>query len=336
MTKCISIGIVNYNGGEHLRNCVMSALSQERQPVTVLVYDNASTDGSMQRIADLNRVLCLKGAENRGYAFACNRLIEAMETEIVVVANMDLEFDRSWAGQVSAAFDAHPEADGVASLVLEQGDPVTVNFAGMGFFPDLHAQSLYAGTAPEKALMEPSLIFGAYGAVMAFRKSLFGAIGFFDEDYFLFYEETEFFWRMNLFGRKTIFWPKAKVLHYRSLTTKRFSPLKLYYTERNRLYTGLKILPVRRYPSLFLWSLYRLLLMRSNTDAAVKEKMRERGASTGRVIVTIAAAWLDALRALPVILKKRRQLWRRSGATSKVTVEILNRYYVPWKALSLK
>jgi GT2 family glycosyltransferase len=332
MRDRISIGIVNFNGGPWLRKCVLSALPQ----AIVSVYDNASPDHSLETIADLDRVTVIRGTENRGYAFACNRLIESMQSELVAVANMDIEFDPAWTEQICSAFTASKEADAVASLVLEQGDPVTVNFAGMGFLPDLHSQSIYAGADPASVPATPAIVFGAYGAAMAFRRSLFPAIGFFDEDYFLFYEEAEFFWRMNLYGRKTIYWTAARVLHYRSLVTRRFSPLKLFYTERNRIYTGLKILPWYRYPGLFLWSAYRLIRMRRAADASQKEKMRERGASPVRVVLTVAAAWLAALGRFPLIMKKRRSLWTHSGASPRTTIDILNRYRVPWKSLSLK
>lgn len=192
MKKNIDIGIVNYNGGEYLRKCVLSALAQANVKVRVAVYDNASTDGSMETITDLENVICIKGAENRGYAFACNRLIEATKSDIVVVANMDLEFDPAWSEQVISAFETHPEADSVASLVLEQGDPVTVNFAGMGFFPDLHPQSIFAGARPETVPHEPSIVFGAYGAVMVFRRSLFEKQGFLTRIIFCFMRRLNF------------------------------------------------------------------------------------------------------------------------------------------------
>lgn len=336
MAQRISIGIVNYNGGAHLLKCVESAFAQKNISAKVFVYDNASTDHSLDGLSGIPGITCLRGTENRGYAFACNRLIEAMEAEFVTVANMDLLFDPSWAEQVCAAFDSHPEADSVASMVLEQGDPVTVNFAGMGFFPDLHPQSIFAGADPAAISITPAPIFGAYGAVMVFRKSLFETIGYFDEDYFLFYEETEFFWRMNIYGRSVLFWPPARVLHYRSLITTRFSPLKLFYSERNRIYTGLKILPYRRYPGLFFWSLYRLVAMRCKVNVSQKAKMKETGASPFRIVLTIISAWFSALLKLPSIAEKRRRLFSGSGAAPEKTVEILDRYRIPWKYLTLK
>ncbi len=332
MTDRLSIGIVNYNGGSYLKKCVLSAITQGK----VFVYDNASTDGSFETIADIEIVTRIKGAKNRGYAFACNRLIEAMNSEFVAVANMDLEFDPSWSAQICAAFDSSPDADAVASVVLEHGEPVTVNFAGMGFFPDLHTQSIYAGSDPSSIPAAPAFIFSSYGAVMAFRKTLFAAVGFFDEDYFLFYEETEFFWRMNLYGRKTLYWPGARVLHYRSLATQRYSPLKLFYTERNRIYTGLKILPVALYPGLFLWSLYRLWRMRMAADSSQREKMKERGSSAIRILWTVASAWIAALVKFPEIARKRRILWAKSGANPRKAAAILKKYRLSWSALTLK
>ncbi len=62
----------------------------------------------------------IRSSENLGYAGACNKLLEQMNSEIQVLCNMDLEFSQSWAQNLLAAFNRYPETGSVASLVIEK------------------------------------------------------------------------------------------------------------------------------------------------------------------------------------------------------------------------
>ena len=337
--RSIDVGIVNYNGGEVLLPCVESLRTQSNVEIRIFVYDNCSSDASIETIAHFDNITIVRGAENAGYAYACNRLIELMDAPIVCVANMDLIFPENWASTMLNGFADYPDAFSVAPLVLERTSPPPINFAGMSFFDDLHPQSTLAGFPLDAAPTRPCPIFGAYGAVMAFRRELFAAIGLFDEDYFLFYEETEFFWRMNLYGFETIFYPAAVVHHWRSHATKRFSRTKLFWPERNRVYTGLKILPVYRYPQLFLVALHRFARMRKSLAqqrTADETSGNVKGLKPAQIIGIILHAWLSALLCFPRILAKRHALFSRSGAAPRDTLAILERYRADWSTLSIK
>ena len=93
----IDVGIINYNGGLELSECVGSLLAQS-VPVRVLVFDNASTDDSIAQLRKKNLdCKIIESSKNLGYAGACNGLLENMDSDIQVLCNMDLEFDPTWA-----------------------------------------------------------------------------------------------------------------------------------------------------------------------------------------------------------------------------------------------
>jgi GT2 family glycosyltransferase len=80
------------------------------------------------------------------------------------------------------------------------------------------------------------------GAGFAIRRELFEILGGFDEDFFIYMEETDLSLRARLNGWKCIFAPRSIILHDYEL---RFGPNKVLYQERNRYTMLLKSLKWR-------------------------------------------------------------------------------------------
>ena len=116
----MDVGIINYNGGSELLTCVKSLLAQT-EPVRVFVFDNASSDNSIQLLKE-QKLDCriIENSKNIGYAGACTGLLENMDADIQVLCNMDLEFDPAWAANLIDCFNRYPEAGSIASLVMEK------------------------------------------------------------------------------------------------------------------------------------------------------------------------------------------------------------------------
>lgn len=335
--------MVNYNGGSSLSKCVRSILSQDGPECRVTVFDNASTDGSAEAVASEFPIEVIRSSRNVGYAGALNRLVERMRAPIVVLCNMDLEFDPGWARAVEAALDADPAADAVSTLVVETTDPPVINSVGVRFFPDLHAQNVGSGEpySVEAVAGHRERAFGSYGAVMCFRRDRLTDLAF-DESYFLFFEETDFFLRFHLLGGRTVFADGAIARHERSLTTRRYSPLKLYYGERNRLTTVFKLLPVWYWPIAFAHTVRRLLTLARETPrggGTAGRASRESAfvmPSTGVIVWTLLRAWGAALWRLPGTLRKRRRFWAAAPGSPADALALLRQYELPVSELRLR
>lgn len=318
----IDVGIINYNGGSELVACVKSLLAQS-VPVRVLVFDNASSDNSIQLLRDSGLVCkIVESSENLGYAGACNGLLENMDSEIQVLCNMDLEFDPAWAENLIRCFERHPEAGSVASLVMEKSG--VVNAVGVLFGSDLFAKNEASGLNISEADVREKEVFGCYGAVMSFRKSAAEAAGKMDASFFLFFEETEWYFRHNLAGYKTVFCPEAKVYHERSMTTVRYSPRKLFYSERNRLRTAVRLLPFADVLKLPVRGFVRYLNM---AKGGVPGQSGD-GKKLSKVSIcgALAKAWLQALVMLPDELVVRKRYSKKFGEVGVKVREILETY----------
>jgi O-antigen biosynthesis protein len=73
------------------------------------------------------------------------------------------------------------------------------------------------------------------GGSMLIRRKVIEQYGLFDEYFFMYYEDTDFCWRMNRAGKKMIFQPEAFVHHIHTGSSKEWSPFFRYHVERNRL-----------------------------------------------------------------------------------------------------
>lgn len=330
---------MNYNGGSALLRCVRSILTQEGPKCRVWVLDNGSTDGSAAALeGEPGAVTVIRAGENLGYAGALNRLLGELESPVVVLSNMDVEYEPGWASAVAERLAAEP-SDAVVTVVLEATEPPVLNSLGVRFWGDLHAQNVGSGEVyrPEAVAGMRTNAFGSYGAVMCVRRAVAESVGF-DEDYFLFFEETDFFLRLDLLGHETTFAPNAVARHQRSLSTRRYSLLKLYYGERNRLTTVFKLLPAWYWPAAFGHTLRRYgRLARAASPASEDHAGSAPRLPPARSILwTLLRAWGAAVRRLPATLRKRRRFWRRTAASPRDALGLLRRYRLSASELRLR
>jgi GT2 family glycosyltransferase len=251
-----------------------------------------------------------------------------MQSPIVAFCNMDLEFTPEWGRTVLSCFEERPDAWSVASLVIEK-ESGEIYSSAVRFFWDLFPLSSRQPPAGD----DPYDVISAYGAVMAFRRELFGRIGPFDSDYFLFFEETEYYLRMHANGLRTMLCPRARVHHHRSVSTVRFSSVKLYYSERNRLLTAFKYLPLWYLPLLFPLSALRFALMSRGGIPSADGK----GTTVSRsgIIRTLFAAWLAAMRCFPREWRKRKRILRRPASALR-TLRLIAAHRLSLNELRLK
>jgi O-antigen biosynthesis protein len=78
-------------------------------------------------------------------------------------------------------------------------------------------------------------VFAGCGASLLIRRAVIKEIGFLDESFFMYYEDTDLCWRARLRGWSVLYSPGARIRHIHCGTTTEWSPFFQYLTERNRL-----------------------------------------------------------------------------------------------------
>ena len=259
----IAVVIVTYRTGELTVQSISSIQAERSSPginVRVVVVDNASGDASIvSRAIEANDwyswVTLVTAPKNGGFAYGNNLGIERACTDsvpsYVYLLNPDAQVRRGAIGTLARFLEARPDA-GIAGSGIENADgtdwPIAFRFpnllselnSGLGFGPvsRLLQRWAVAQTMPRS----PRQVDWICGASMMIRPNVLAAVGGFDENYFLYFEETDFCYRARRAGFATWYVPESRVMHIRgqstSVTDLTIGPRRLpaYWFESRRRY----------------------------------------------------------------------------------------------------
>lgn len=230
----ISIIVVNYNGGKSLVRCLEALRADAYSPREIIVVDNASTDGSPIILKDLcarhPELIVLWSKQNLGYAGGVNLALGAAGGRYVAVLNMDVVVDPDWLAPLIVFLEDHPKVGAVNPLVaLSDRKRInalgqTLHLTGLGF-------NRHLGRLVEGVGLEPMLVSGIQGGAFVIRRALLQQMGGMDATGFLYHEDVNLSWLLNLMGLDLYCVPKSVVHHDYFLS---MSPVKLHLLERNR------------------------------------------------------------------------------------------------------
>ena len=159
-------------------------------------------------------------------------------------------------------------------------------------------------------------------------------IGFFDEDFFAFCEDTDLGLRGRLAGWGALLAPEAVVYHKYSQTTGVFSPFKLYLVERNHYWVALKTYPVSWVLLLPFFTVVRFLVQAVTVmrGAGSGGEFLASGSRRG-CLWAILRGMRDALAGTPAVLRKRSLVMRTRKLSHRQYVHLLKRYRLTFREL---
>ena len=194
MSARTRIVVVTYNAGAFVEAAIDSALAQTH-PCEIVVVDNASTDGSIERLrARYPNVTIVARRENSGFAHAANAGVRADtggRPEFVALLNPDARARPDWIETMTAWMDER-KTDVASSVVLAGKSTF---FAGGSWRPFLGVAQTHFSFAGERAQW-------VSGCAMVARRETFERIGGFDEGYFLYSEDVDFCMRAAAAGAR--------------------------------------------------------------------------------------------------------------------------------------
>lgn len=230
--------VLNWCGEEDTVACIESLQRSTYSGLTILLMDNASPDGSGDRLhARFPDLPYLQTATNLGYAGGNNRGFEhalAGNADYVVVLNNDTVVDEACIGAlVQTAEDSGAAV--VAPKILYYDAPNVVWFAGGDFSPmralGVHRQEGMADTDDAGA---PDPITFATGCCFLIRADVLRQVGGFDESYFAYVEDVELCVRIARAGFRMLYEPRARVLHRIPPGRTTETPFQIRQRDRNR------------------------------------------------------------------------------------------------------
>jgi GT2 family glycosyltransferase/glycosyltransferase involved in cell wall biosynthesis len=239
----LSVVVVNYRGTEDTITCLRSLRTGLDYPVErlqVICVDNASGDGGVERIrAAVDGVEIVAADRNLGFAGGCNLGVRHARGEVLAFLNNDARPDRQWARAAVRALRAEPDVAAVAGKVLdwdgERADFVDGGLTWFGMGYKRHAGRPLTELPDAEHDTPRDVLFGT-GSSLFVRAEVFRAVGGFDERFFMFYEDVDLGWRLNLRGWRVRYEPASVAYHrHHGSMTDVHSSRELYLLERNAL-----------------------------------------------------------------------------------------------------
>lgn len=344
----LSVVVVSWNGRHLLEPC-LAGLARQDLPAAayrVLVVDNGSTDGTAEHLAEAHPdVQLLRSGTNRGFAGGANLGLARITTPYAVLLNNDAVPEPGFLSALLAAAE-RPEAGRVAAVTGKvllapsfrllprgtapdpaRGDVLTPSgvcrpdpdgevdvinstgneFTRSGYGRDRGWLRVDDGSEP------PADVFAFCGAAALLRTAALDEVGHFDEDFFLYYEDTDLSWRLRAAGWSVRYEPRAVVRHAHAASSDVRSTLFRFHDDRNRL-----LALTKNAPAGLAW---RAVLRYPLTVVSLTLRTGPRRAMTA----TRGRALASYLRLLPRMLRRRRSIRRAAVVDRRVSAALLVR-----------
>lgn len=239
----ISVIIVNYNAGRLISDCIQGLREQTFQDFSVLVVDNASTDGSFEALEKHEDWIELhKNKQNMGFAAANNQAARIARGRWLATLNPDTYPRPDWLERLMQAVDRHPGTACFGSTLIDAVDPTVLDGAGDPYHAFGFAWRGAKGHPIARIPGEGS-VFGPCAAAALYRRDLFLELGGFYERFFCYYEDVDLAFRIRLAGGACVQVPDAQVTHVGSAISGAQSEFSVYHITRNRIWTFYKNMP---------------------------------------------------------------------------------------------
>lgn len=241
----VSIIILTYQKGlPHIKKCLSSLLKVKYRLIEVIVVDNSSTDETVNEVLSIkHKVLSIKLIQNKknlGFAKGNNQGAKIAKGEYILLLNNDTVVTKNFLSKLVDDLEKD-KTIGVVQPKIRQLlsknklDACASYLTNTGFLYHYG----YSQNQNDKKFNKKIYMYSAKGACFLTRKSLVEKIGLFDEDYFAYFEETDFCHRVWLSGSKVLYEPSAEIYHLGG-SDKEVSPIIQFHSYKNRIATYIK------------------------------------------------------------------------------------------------
>jgi GT2 family glycosyltransferase len=307
----VSIIVVNWNGERFLKDCLGALSTQSYVNCEIILVDNGSSDNSV-RFARENfpEVKIVELRENKGFTGGNTAGLEIAQGAFIALVNTDARADETWLQNLIVPM-LRDRTIGICASKLIFTNSLALNSAGDGL--TTAGVGFNRGLGGNAADFErPEFVFGACGAAVLYRRRMLDEIGFLDDDFFLYDEDTDLNFRAQLAGWKCVYVPTAFAYHVANATARRLSDLHVYYHTRNLEFVWIKNMPL----GIMLRFAHHKVIQELGSFCYLCLRHGKWG--------PFLKAKRDALKMLPVMLKKRTKIQARKRVPNQYVRSILS------------
>lgn len=326
----VSIIIVNWNGKRFLERNLSSVYSQTFHQFEVILIDNGSTDGSVEFVrSNFPDTIIIENKDNLGFAKANNQGIEIARGKYIATLNNDTILDKDWLSNLVNAAESSESRVGMwAPKILSMEERTRIDsVGGLLIYRDGIARGRGRGKEDKGQFDEVKEILFPSACSALYRKDMLDGIGYFDEEFFAYCEDSDLGFRARLAGWNAVSVPDAVVYHHYSGSTGRYSETKAFLVERNHLWLAIKNFPVTMLALIPIYTSWRWLVQAGNVmrgKGATSKYVRE--VSPAKIAFALMSAIVSAVKGLPTILKKRWAIQKKRVIPTRKVRQLFRGY----------
>ena len=251
----VAVVILNWNGREMMRKYLPSVMKYSCTgglDCSVIVADNASTDGSLDMLkAEFPEVDTIVLDQNYGFADGYNRALRQVDAEYYLLLNSDVEIrQEGWLVPMVKYMDEHLDCAVCQPKLMALRNPDEFEYAGAaGGFLDKYGYPFCRGrifgvVEKDRGQYDECVpLLWATGAALMVRSKDYWEAGGLDGRFFAHMEEIDLCWRLRTMGRAIVCIAESTAYHLGGATLNQGNPRKTFLNFRNNLLMLYKNLP---------------------------------------------------------------------------------------------
>jgi N-acetylglucosaminyl-diphospho-decaprenol L-rhamnosyltransferase len=231
MSEPIAVVTVTYSPGESLATFLDSLANATNRPLDIVLADNGSTDGSVEQAAERPGVRLVHTGGNLGYGRAANLGVRETTAEFVVVANPDIVWEPGSLDQLRNAADRWPKGAAFGPLIHTPDGAIYPSARALPSLSNGIGHALLGWWWPSNPwtaryrveFERPRERTAGWlsGSCILLRRDAFDAVGGFDPNYFMYFEDLDLGDRLGRAGWQNVYVPSAAVCHIGGHATSR-------------------------------------------------------------------------------------------------------------------
>lgn len=239
----VSVIILNWNGIKFIEKCILSLMKVSYPNVEILFVDNASTDGSPELIEKkYPNIKVIRNKKNLGFAEGHEIGFRIAKGESVLLLNTDTMVEKNLITSLVNVLYSDKTIGAVQPKIVMYPQKDIIDSIGVFFL--MNGSLYHYGREKKENILKYNKqmeIFSAKGVCLMFKKEVLDKTGFFDKDYFAYFEETDLCMRIWLSGYKVVYTPSSTVYHIGGASSKRLNwSFILFHSYKNGICTYIK------------------------------------------------------------------------------------------------
>jgi len=259
MQKRFTIIIIHRNGFNRLKSALDSAINVIETHDEIIIVDNASTDNSISKISNIYpNIQIIRNKFNTGYGFAANQGMSTGYGKYFLICNNDIILPQNILSAFDEIFTNDPKVGIISGKeVKPNGEPVRTSGKKMSLLTE------FDGSFNFNLYKDPITVSEVYilrGACLGINRKMVEEIGGYDQDFFFYYEDTEWCIRAAKNNWKIILNPYVLVSHIGGASSSQFYKESRIEFYRSRILFWKKIYPKYIFILLHIWNIPKLVL----------------------------------------------------------------------------